>query len=72
MNDHEAQVHQWTTIILGEYREMPALQLTKPQVRRLWNLDAPTCEAVLDTLSASHVLRLSQSGRYVLANIADA
>jgi hypothetical protein len=68
MNEHEAQMTQWLNIIQGEYREMPGLQLTKPQVRRLWGLDDPTCEAVLDALSAAHVLRLSRAGRYMLVD----
>jgi hypothetical protein len=62
-------MREWVEIIQDEFREMPALRLTKPQVRRLWGLDAPTCEAVLDSLRASHVLTLSPSGRYSLDHV---
>jgi hypothetical protein len=43
-------VRDWLQIIQGEYLEMPGLQLTKPQVQRLWGLDPATCDALLDTL----------------------
>lgn len=29
----------WLRLIHAEYREMPGLHLTKPQVQRLWGLD---------------------------------
>jgi hypothetical protein len=68
MTEREAEMSRWLHIIQGEYREIPRLQLTKPQVRRLWNLDAPTCEALLDRLRSEHILHLSAGGRYVLAD----
>jgi hypothetical protein len=34
--------------IRGEYREMPGLRLTVAQACRLWQLDAPTCTAVIE------------------------
>jgi hypothetical protein len=68
MTEHDTHLRHWLTIIQGEYREMPGLQLTKPQVRRMWGLDAPTCEAVLEALRGSRVLRLSPAGRYVVAD----
>ena len=33
-----------------EYREMPGLCLTFAQACRLWQVDAPTCQALLDQL----------------------
>jgi hypothetical protein len=72
MTEHDNQMRRWAILIQGEYREMPALHLTKPQMRRLWGLDAPTCEEVLDTLCAAHVLRLANSGRYVLDELGEA
>lgn len=36
--------------IRGEYREMPGLQLTFAQACRLWHVDRPTCETVLEQL----------------------
>ena len=53
-------------IIRAEYREMPGLELTKPQVRRLWTLDPPTCDAVLNALVAAHFLRKTSRDAYIL------
>ena len=53
-------------IIQAEYREMPGLELTKPQVRRLWTLDPQTCDTVLDALVAAHFLRQTPRGVYIL------
>ena len=50
----------------GEYLEMPGLQLTKAQVRRLWGLEDNTCEAVLEQLEAIHFLRRTAGDLYVL------
>jgi hypothetical protein len=68
MTEREADLTAWITVIEGEYREMPGLQLTKPQVRRMWGLGECDCELVLDALQAMHVLRLTNRGHYVLAD----
>ena len=52
-------------IILSEYREMPCLSLTKPQMQRLWGLESFVCEALVDALVAASVLRRTASGAYV-------
>jgi hypothetical protein len=52
-------------LIQGEYREMPCLSLTKPQMQRLWGLETFVCEAVIDALVAASVLRRTASGTYV-------
>jgi hypothetical protein len=54
-------------IVRGEYLEMPGLRLTKQQARRLWALDADTCEALLSTLEGSGFLRRTREGKYMLA-----
>src|SRR4029079_17659823 len=36
----ESSIADWLTLVQAEYREIPGLRLTKPQVQRLWNLDA--------------------------------
>jgi DNA-binding IclR family transcriptional regulator len=59
---HEAS--HWLEIIRAEYREMPCLALTLAQAQRLWNLDAATCESVLEQLRCSGFLRRTQDGRY--------
>jgi len=53
--------------IQSEYREMPGLNLTEAQARRLWNLDGDTCSIVLATLLKQRFLKCTTSGRYVLA-----
>lgn len=57
-------------VVQAEYLEMPGLQLTKPQVQRLWGLDSPTCEAVLTTLERTRFLRRSVRNSYVRADLA--
>jgi hypothetical protein len=52
-------------LIQSEYREMPCLSLTKPQIQRLWGLETFVCEAVIDALVAASVLRRTASGTYV-------
>ena len=52
--------------IRTEYREMPGLRLTKPQVRRLWQLDATTCDTTLARLLDEHFLTRTRDGSYVL------
>lgn len=42
--------------VQGEFLEMPGLRLTDAQARRLWDLDAATCAALLDELIASRFL----------------
>ena len=37
-----------------DYQEQPGLRLTPPQAQRLWDLDGPTCCAVLTTLVPSY------------------
>jgi hypothetical protein len=53
-------------LIKSEYHEVPGLNLTKPQMQRLWGFDADMCDALVDALVASRVLRPSQRGTYVL------
>jgi hypothetical protein len=42
--------------------EMPGLRLTLPQAARLWGLDAPVCQAVIDVLVGAEFLRWTPSG----------
>ena len=51
--------------IQGEYREMPGLNLTPEQARRLWGLDETACAAILDTLVDLQFLRRTPRGSYV-------
>ena len=56
-------------VVRAEYLEMPGLQLTKPQIQRLWTIDAPTCDMVLHTLERSRFLRQSVGNSYVRADL---
>ena len=56
----------WIHLVQAEYREMPGLQLTKAQVRRLWGLEDNTCDAVLEELQEMHFLRRTARDLYVL------
>lgn len=51
--------------IRGEYMEMPGLKLTVPQAARLWHLDQPSIEQLLNVLVADGVLRRTSSGAYL-------
>lgn len=50
--------------VRGEYREMPGLRLTLAQACRLWQLDAATCELVLQTLLEENVLARTKDGAF--------
>jgi hypothetical protein len=51
--------------VVGEYRESPGLSLTRAQFQRLWSLDGETCDSLVDTLIASHVLRRTRTGSFI-------
>lgn len=44
---------------------MPGLCLTGAQARRLWQLDAGTCDSLLDELVTRGFLTVTEQGRYV-------
>ena len=54
MSDDE--LVEWLTRIEAEYREMPGLHLTEPQMQRLWGLDARACADVVAILVVRGVL----------------
>ena len=51
--------------IRGEYCEMPGLRLTLAQACRLWQVDAATCETLLDHLVREAFLYKTASGAYM-------
>jgi hypothetical protein len=55
-------------LISAEYREMPGLCLTKPQIQRLWRLDPTTCGSAVDALVTAQILRRTVREGYVLAS----
>lgn len=64
MSTSQPNVETWLQIVRAEFQEMPGLQLTRPQVQRLWGVDAPTCDALLTELVSSRFLRLTHTGAY--------
>jgi hypothetical protein len=51
--------------VRAEFEEMPGLCLTLDQARRLWQLDAVCCEAVLAELVAQRFVRRTHRGAFV-------
>lgn len=64
MDAVQTTVADWLQIIRGEYREIPGLHLTKPQVQRLWGLDPLTCDALLEALVDVQFLKCTRTGAY--------
>jgi hypothetical protein len=61
----DAAIDQVLDRIQGEFLDLPGLCLTTAQARRLWNLDADTCEAVLHHLVDTGFLDRDASRQYV-------
>ena len=53
-------------IVRSEYREMPGLVLSKPQMRRLLGVDVTTCDEVLDRLEHDKFLKRTPTDAYML------
>jgi two-component system, NarL family, response regulator DesR len=51
--------------VRGEYQEMPGLRLTFAQACRLWQVDAATCETVLERLVREAFLHKTDNGTYI-------
>ncbi len=52
--------------IKGEYWEMPGLKLTVAQAARLWAVEAPKVEGLLDLLVTDGLLRRTATGAYLV------
>jgi hypothetical protein len=68
MSTAETHIGDWLQLIRAEYLEIPGLCLTKPQVERLWGLDAVTSEALLAALVDVNFLRRTSKDAYVRAD----
>jgi hypothetical protein len=66
MTAEQITTPDWLHLVKAEYLEMPGLQLTKPQVRRLWGLNDQVCHDVLEQLVAMQFLRRTAREMYVL------
>ena len=51
--------------VKGVFLEMPGLRLTEAQARRLWNLDADACQALLTALVADKFLFRTRDGAFM-------
>jgi hypothetical protein len=56
------ELHAIVRRVRAEFLEMPGLRLTLPQASRLWGLEAPACEVVIDALIQSAFLQRTASG----------
>jgi hypothetical protein len=54
--------------IKAEYLELPGLQLTPWQARRLWGVDQIQCDAILEVLVETAFLKKTKAGAYAIAN----
>lgn len=52
--------------VRAEFLEMPGLKLTLWQAQRLWGVDQPTCEAVIEELTEARFLVRTRDGAVVL------
>lgn len=64
----ETTTSDWLKLIRAEYLEVPGLQLTELQARRLWGLDPVTCEALLSALLDVNFLKRTRQGAYMRAD----
>ena len=51
--------------VQGEFLEMPGLRVTEAQARRLWGLDAASCDALLGTLVEAKFLFRTRDGAFM-------
>ena len=51
--------------VQGEILEMPGLRVTQAQARRLWGLDAASCDALLGTLVEAKFLFKTRDGAFM-------
>ena len=54
--------------VRAEFNEMPGLRLTPAQAARLWAVDGPTSEQVLNRLTSSGFLFKNREGAYSRAS----
>lgn len=51
--------------VQGEFLEMPGLRVTEAQARRLWGLDAASCDALLGALVEAKFLFKTRDGAFM-------
>jgi hypothetical protein len=68
MNPHSHNVRATDEVlrrVQGEFLEMPGLRLTDAQARRLWGLDAASCDALLGALVDAKFLFRTRDGAFM-------
>lgn len=55
--------------VRSEFLEMPGHRLTPAQAARLWAIDRPTSEHILDTLTVAGFLLRTREGAYLRASV---
>ena len=63
--DLAPRVANLARLVDAEFEEMPGMRLTDAQARRLWNLTAAECDAVLQHLCEAGHLTRDETGQYV-------
>ena len=58
--------------VQGEFLEMPGLRVTDAQARRLWGLDAASCDALLGALVEAKFLFKTRDGAFMRVESATA
>jgi len=58
--------------VRGEFLEMPGLRLTAVQARRLWGLDAGSCDVLLAALVDANFLFRTRDGAFMRVEVAPA
>jgi len=66
MTAEQTTMTDWLHLVQAEYLEMPGLQLTGPQVQRLWGFEDQICREILEQLVEMHFLRRTDRALYVL------
>ena len=66
---HDESITPLLHRIRSEFLEMPGLRLTAAQAARLWALDRPTSERVLDGLTVAGFLFKNREGAYLRASV---
>jgi hypothetical protein len=62
---HNRPTDEMLRRVQGEFLEMPGMRLTGPQARRLWGLDATSCDALLGALVDANFLFKTHDGAFM-------
>ena len=65
MGQNDLRIQDVVRLIRAEFLEMPGLRLTPEEARRLWRLDASSCEEVLGALVESRFLSRTRDGAFI-------